>query len=55
MFFAEKLIHSFLCTYVSDWIAIKAHWGLSMDESEHGRLRNLLRGPCAGTTVAPRP
>lgn len=46
---------SFLCAYVSDWIAIKAHWGLSMDESEYGRLRNLLRGPCAGTTVAPRP
>lgn len=42
---------SFVCTYVSDWIAIKAHWGLTMDESEHGRLRNLLRGRCAGTTV----
>lgn len=42
----------FVCTYVSDWIAIKAHWGLTMDESEHGRLRNLLRGTCAGTTVS---
>lgn len=42
----------FVCTYVSDWIAIKAHWGLSMDESEFGRLRNLLQGPCAGTTIS---
>ncbi|HPU39436.1 MAG TPA: HNH endonuclease family protein [Microthrixaceae bacterium] len=41
-----------VCTYVTDWIAIKARWSLSMDESEFGRIRNLLEGPCRGTTVS---
>lgn len=43
---------SYVCTYISNWIAIKARWGLSMDSSEFGRLRNLLRGGCAGTRMA---
>lgn len=42
-----------VCTYVSDWIAVKSAWGLSMDQSEWGRLKNLLNGQCAGTTIAP--
>jgi hypothetical protein len=46
---------AWVCTYVSDWVAIKARWGLSMDQSEHGRLRNLLEGECAGTLIAPWP
>lgn len=33
-------------------VIIKARWGLSMDESEHGRIRNLLEGPCRGATVS---
>jgi hypothetical protein len=41
-----------LCSYVADWVEIKARWGLSMDSSEFGRVRNLLRGPCAGARVA---
>lgn len=44
-----------VCRYVTDWIAIKARWGLSMDESEHGRLENLLEDECAGAVVAPWP
>ncbi len=43
---------SYRCTYVANWIAIKARWGLSMDQSEYGRLRNLLRGECKGTKMA---
>lgn len=43
---------SYLCTYLSDWVAIKSRWGLSMDQSEFGRVRKLLTSRCAGTTVA---
>ena len=43
----------YVCTYVSDWIAVKSAWGLSMDQSEWGRLKNLLNGQCSGTTIAP--
>ena len=44
---------SYVCTYLADWVAIKAQWGLSMDQSEAGRIRNLLTRSCATTTVAP--
>ena len=40
------------CTYLGDWIAIKARWGLSMDDTEAARLRSLLEGQCAGLTIA---
>lgn len=43
---------TYLCTYLSDWVAVKARWGLSMDQSEHGRIRKLLSGACAGTSLA---
>lgn len=39
------------CRYLSVWVAIKARWALSMDESEHGRIRNLLTGTCSGTLM----
>ncbi len=39
------------CRYIVAWVIVKARWDLSMDESEHGRIRNLLQGPCEGTTV----
>ena len=42
-----------VCRFVGDWTAIKVRWGLSMDESEYGRIRNLLRGPCADWRVDP--
>jgi hypothetical protein len=44
-----------VCGYLSDWIAIKARWGLSMDESETGRIRNVLSDRCPDQTVAPWP
>lgn len=44
---------SYLCTYLSDWIAIKVRWNLSMDQSEAGRIRNLLNRSCANATIAP--
>jgi hypothetical protein len=39
------------CRYIVAWTIVKAGWELSMDESEHGRIRNLLTGPCEGATV----
>ncbi len=44
-----------VCRYLGDWIAIKARWALSMDQSEWGRIKNLLQGACAGTEIEPWP
>lgn len=44
---------AYLCTYLADWVAIKARWALSMDTSEWGRIKNLLTASCATTTIAP--
>jgi hypothetical protein len=44
---------AYLCTYLSDWVAVKARWGLSMDTSEWGRIRNLLNASCRTTTITP--
>lgn len=44
---------AYLCTYLADWVAIKAHWKLSMDTSEWGRIKNLLTASCKTTTIAP--
>jgi Protein of unknown function (DUF1524) len=46
---------AYQCTYLADWVAIKARWGLSMDESEYGRIRKLLRNDCPDQVVAPWP
>jgi hypothetical protein len=43
---------SYVCTYLSEWVAIKAHWNLSMDQSEFGRIKNLLAASCATSTIA---
>ena len=45
--------HRFARIKPGDWLAIKLRWGLTMDPSEYGRLRNLLLGPCAGLSIAP--
>lgn len=42
-----------VCRYVGEWVAIKVRWGLSMDQSEAGRVRTLLSGQCLGARVAP--
>ncbi len=39
------------CRYIVAWVIVKARWELSMDQSEHGRIRYLLTGPCEGSTV----
>lgn len=44
-------LRGYWCTYSANWIAVKARWGLSMDQSEWGRLNNVLSGQCAGTTM----
>ena len=44
---------SYICTYLSEWVAIKARWNLSMDQSEFGRIKNLLSASCASATIAP--
>ncbi len=41
-----------VCSYIGDWVTIKVRWHLSMDQSEYGRVRNLLRGQCNGWRVA---
>ena len=43
------------CPYVGTWIAIKARWGLSMDQSEYGRIRNMLESQCRGLAVTEFP
>jgi len=44
---------AYLCTYLADWVAVKKQWGLSMDTSEWGRIKNLLNASCKTTTIAP--
>ena len=44
---------SYTCTYLAEWVAVKSRWKLSMDQSEFGRVKNLLTTSCAATTIAP--
>ena len=48
-------LKSYLCTYLGNWISVKARWNLSMDQSEWGRIKNLLNSSCAGLVIAPWP
>jgi hypothetical protein len=41
------------CTYLGDWVAIKVRWGLSMDQSEFGRIRNIVRERCPSWGIEP--
>ena len=45
-------LRSYWCTYLGDWISVKARWGLSMDQSEFGRISNLLVSDCSSLTIA---
>ena len=45
-------LKSYWCTYLGDWISVKARWGLSMDQSEFGRIKNLLASDCSSLTIA---
>lgn len=40
------------CPYLADWVAIKARWNLSMDQSEFGRVKNVITTSCRGLTIA---
>ena len=44
---------AYTCTYLSEWVAVKARWKLSMDQSEFGRIKNLLTASCASTIIPP--
>lgn len=46
---------TFVCTFLADWVAIKARWSLSMDQSEAGRIRNELTDRCPDQTIDPWP
>lgn len=43
------------CPYLADWVAIKARWNLSMDQSEFGRIKNVITSTCSGLTIAKWP
>ncbi len=45
-------LKSYWCAYLGDWISIKARWGLSMDQSEYGRIKNLLTSDCSSLKIA---
>ena len=45
-------LRSYWCAYLGDWISVKARWGLSMDQSEFGRINNLLVSDCTSLTIA---
>ena len=45
-------LRSYWCAYLGDWISVKARWGLSMDQSEIGRISNLLTSDCSSLTIA---
>jgi hypothetical protein len=48
-------LQSYTCTYLGNWIAVKVRWGLSMDSSEYGRIKNLLQSTCSSLDIAPIP
>lgn len=43
----------YVCTYLGEWLAVNARWGLTMDESEAGRIRNVVRKDCPSLVVGP--
>jgi hypothetical protein len=38
-----------VCEFLADWVAVKVRWGMTMDQSEFGRIKNLLNGQCVGS------
>jgi hypothetical protein len=38
-----------VCEFLVDWVAVKVRWGMTMDQSEFGRIKNLLNGQCVGS------
>jgi hypothetical protein len=46
---------SYQCTYVANWLNLKLAWGLSMDQSEFGRVRNVLASCGSGSNTSTTP
>jgi hypothetical protein len=44
-----------VCSYISDWLAVKARWRLTIDDDERNRIFELLTGTCVDERVAPWP
>lgn len=42
---------AYRCRYISDWIAVKHRWSLSMDASEHRAISEMLNADCRGTRI----
>jgi hypothetical protein len=42
---------SYHCAYVRNWVALKAAWSLSMDQSEYARVRTVLTSCSAPATT----
>jgi hypothetical protein len=45
---------SYRCTYLTNWVSVKARWSLTMDEAEHAVVRSSLTG-CARQSVPVAP
>ena len=45
---------SYRCTYLANWVSVKARWSLAMDEVEHAVVKAGLAG-CASPTVSAYP
>jgi hypothetical protein len=42
---------AYACEYLANWVAVKVHWGLSMDASEHGFIRKRFETTCSSTRI----
>jgi len=45
---------SYRCTYLANWVSVKARWSLSMDEGEHAAVKSALAGCATQTSPAAR-
>jgi len=43
---------SYRCTYLANWVSVKARWSLSMDEGEHAAVKSALAGCATRTSPA---
>ena len=43
-----------LCQYITDWVTVKATWGLTMDQAEHTVTARLVE-QCTGVVPSPPP
>ena len=47
-------LDSYRCTYLANWVSVKARWSLAMDEAEHSVVKSGLAG-CVRLTVSAYP